>query len=129
MVPSRLCNHFLMRRFLQRAVLIRMITNFLPVGGDGAKCLLPAFGLPKKTYAEFMVAKWYDMHITFNALKGVCEGSGDQVLQMDDKLVDEMLTPILGVLDEAVATAVAECNEEMMDLAHSAMVKLIDAES
>ena len=110
------------------ATLTRMMMHFLPIGGIGVERLLPALGLPKKTSAEYMTEKWYDMHVTFNALKGVCSGSGERVLRADQKFVDEILSAILFVLDDAVSSAIAECNEEKMDYARSAMVKLSDAE-
>ena len=89
------------------ATLTYMMMHFLPIGGIGAERLLLALGLPKKTSIEYMAEKWYDMHVTFNALKGVCSGLGERVLQSDQNFVDEMLSVILFLLDDAVSSAIA----------------------
>ena len=108
------------------ATLTCMILHFLPIGGIGAEHLLPALSIPKKTSVECMEERWYDMHTTFNALKGVCSGSGDRVLRTDQKKFSEVLTSILSMLDGAVSSAMAECNEEKMNSSRNSMVKLTD---
>ena len=99
------------------ATLTHMIFHFLSIDIIGAEHLLPALSLPKKTYTEYMAERWYKMHITFNALKEICSGSGDRVLLTDQQFISEVLTPILSVLDRAVSSAIAECNDKKMDSA------------
>ena len=68
------------------ATLTCMILHVLLIDGIGTARLLPVLGLPKKTITEYMAEKWYDMYTTFNALKGVCNSSGDQVL-LDNQIL------------------------------------------
>ena len=111
----------------QRANLLRMITNFLPELLADLQRTLPEM-LPKKTTQEYLASLWYDLHRIMQALTGVCSGGGGGFTRGDKAFVEDVLDGMMVVLNGAVSFAVTELQQEKMDAARKAIVKLPDVE-
>ena len=116
------------RTFLHRDQLSKMAQLYTPDNAAELEQCLKKDKFPKKPAAGFVAKLLFSINRSLHALKGVVDGSLTRLTRTDSKFVTDILEPLLVEYSDFVKLATADINEERLDSARKAIVKLTDVE-